>query len=601
MTMDVHSRYRTEAHHEITPRFSERFILSLADCKSCLVLDDELNILPLSSKIDHIPAAGTVEIEAYNPVDQELTALKASLQEDGSGTSHISALVSLTKTLDQAKAVMSFLDAITEKSLRSTVSLTAARGRGKSAAIGICLAGAIAYGYSNIFVTAPSPENLKSVFEFLIAGLKAVKFKEHIDFEVVQEHHGEEIGNVITRVNVFREHRQTVQYILPTDYAVLAQAELVAIDEAAAIPLPVVQKLLGPYLVFLSSTINGYEGTGRALSLKLIQQLRQQQGQSITAAAINAANSISGSKEKKGQRKVHEERWKVAAETAASSHLSSTSRTLTELTLETPIRYGKGDSVEHWLNQLLCLDSISASTRLVNIMPAPRDCELYLVDRDALFSYHAMAEGLLQRIWSLYTSAHYKNTPNDLQMLSDAPAHRLFVLLGPRRNSSSSSSSRSNDGGIVLPDILCVIQVAFEGRISSASVQAQLSRNNKASGDMIPWTISQQFNDNDFASLSGARIVRIATHPDVQSMGYGSKALDLLLAYFQGQLGGGRLNYGEFGPEGVVDDNEDNEDDDNDNYDESVSRLQQERITQKKNLPPLLIPLSERPAERLDW
>lgn len=146
-------------------------------------------------------------------------------------------------------------------------------------------------------------------------------------------------------------------------------------------------------------------------------------------------------------------------------------------------------------------------------MPAPRDCELYLVDRDALFSYHAMAEGLLQRIWSLYTSAHYKNTPNDLQMLSDAPAHRLFVLLGPRRNSSSSSSSRSNDGGIVLPDILCVIQVAFEGRISSASVQAQLSRNNKASGDMIPWTISQQFNDNDFASLSGARIVRIATHP----------------------------------------------------------------------------------------
>lgn len=44
--------------------------------------------------------------------------------------------------------------------------------------------GAIAYGYSNVFVTAPSPENLKAVFEFLITGLVAVKFKEHIDFEV---------------------------------------------------------------------------------------------------------------------------------------------------------------------------------------------------------------------------------------------------------------------------------------------------------------------------------------------------------------------------------------------------------------------------------
>jgi N-acetyltransferase 10 len=51
MSLDVHSRYRTEAHHEITPRFSERFILSLGDCRTCLVLDDELNILPLSSQV----------------------------------------------------------------------------------------------------------------------------------------------------------------------------------------------------------------------------------------------------------------------------------------------------------------------------------------------------------------------------------------------------------------------------------------------------------------------------------------------------------------------------------------------------------------------
>lgn len=51
-------------------------------------------------------------------------------------------------------------------------------------------------------------------------------------------------------------------------------------DEAAAIPLPLVKNLLGPYLVFLSSTVNGYEGTGRALSLKLIDQLRKQQGAS---------------------------------------------------------------------------------------------------------------------------------------------------------------------------------------------------------------------------------------------------------------------------------------------------------------------------------
>ena len=66
--------------------------------------------------------------------------------------------------------MLTFLDAVSEKRLRSTVALTAARGRGKSAALGLCLAGAIAYGYANIFVTAPSPENLRTVFEFALKG-----------------------------------------------------------------------------------------------------------------------------------------------------------------------------------------------------------------------------------------------------------------------------------------------------------------------------------------------------------------------------------------------------------------------------------------------
>lgn len=66
------------------------------------------------------------------------------------------------------------------------------------------------------------------------------------------------------------------QYIPANESNCLGQAELVVIDEAAAIPLPLVRQLLGPYLVFLSSTVSGYEGTGRSLSLKLIDQLRSQ-------------------------------------------------------------------------------------------------------------------------------------------------------------------------------------------------------------------------------------------------------------------------------------------------------------------------------------
>lgn len=60
------------------------------------------------------------------------------------------------------------------------------------------------------------------------------------------------------------------------------------IDEAAAIPLIYVKQFLGPFTVFLSSTINGYEGTGRSLSLKLIQQLKTQSKAALAAASAGA-------------------------------------------------------------------------------------------------------------------------------------------------------------------------------------------------------------------------------------------------------------------------------------------------------------------------
>jgi len=49
-----------------------------------------------------------------------------------------------------------------------------------------------------------------------------------------------------------------LQYLKPHDHEKLSQVELLVIDEAAAIPLPIVKAMLGPYLVFLSSTVNGY-------------------------------------------------------------------------------------------------------------------------------------------------------------------------------------------------------------------------------------------------------------------------------------------------------------------------------------------------------
>lgn len=35
MTMDVHARYKTEAHKDVVCRFNERFLLSLKEMRHC--------------------------------------------------------------------------------------------------------------------------------------------------------------------------------------------------------------------------------------------------------------------------------------------------------------------------------------------------------------------------------------------------------------------------------------------------------------------------------------------------------------------------------------------------------------------------------------
>jgi N-acetyltransferase 10 len=302
-----------------------------------------------------------------------------------------------------------------------------------------------------------------------------------------------------------------LQYIQPQDAHVLGQAELVIIDEAAAIPLPLVRQLIGPYLVFMASTINGYEGTGRSLSIKLIQQLRESTRASSAAASLTAKEDAA--KPAEGDKKKPEGNSKATV-----------GRSLREIKLDEPIRYGSGDPVERWLNTLLCLDA-SLVSRNVSGCPHPSQCSLYHVSRDTLFSFHPASELFLQRMMALYVSSHYKNSPNDLQLMSDAPAHELFVLLPPIAADDNT-----------LPEPLVVLQVAMEGRISKDVILEALARGERAGGDLIPWLMAQQFQDDDFAMLSGARVVRIATHPDYANMGYGARALAELDAFYSGEL-----------------------------------------------------------------
>ncbi|XP_013171702.1 PREDICTED: polycomb protein l(1)G0020 [Papilio xuthus] len=516
ITMDVHSRFKTEAHDTVVNRFNERFLLSLADNPRCLVLDDSLTVLPISSK--------TAQVEPVDVLPEKVNPKLMDLISSLSDSPPAGPLVAMCRTYDQATALVALINTLADKQSRPPHCLTAARGRGKSACLGLAVAAAVALGYVNIYVTSPHPENLITLFEFVLKGLDACLYQEHIDYNIVRSTNPD-FKKAIVRVNIARNSRQTVQYITPDDHSLLAAADLVLVDEAAAIPITHVSAAAQKApLALLSSTVSGYEGTGRALSLKLFAQLQTEH---------NAPPPIK---------------------------------------LEEPIRYRTGDPVERWLNSLLCLEAPSPSLGVG--APPPAACELLRVNRDALFCYHKAAEAFLHRLVAIYVASHYKNSPNDIQLLADAPAHCLFVLLAPTPPKSTS-----------MPEVLCVVQMCFEGNISDKTVRDSLGRGRKAAGDLIPWNICEQYGDKDFPKLSGARIVRIATHPSYQRMGYGKRALQQLAAYYSGDIP-------------CLDETAS---DDDDKTNGQTDTLHTESIAPRTKPPTLLKRLTEVPAEHLDY
>ncbi len=452
-------------------------------------------------------------------------------------------------------------------------------------------------------MTAPSPENLTTVFEFLLKGFDALKYTEHQEYELIQANlssgsiapgaassssssssasasnnhvygHGgsKQQGGNIVRVNVFRrDYRQTIQYVAPEDYHYLSQAELLVIDEAAAIPLPVVKKLMGPYMTIMSSTIHGYEGTGRSLSLKLLADLKKNSVNAATTKMQPLPNALPGQKSSAEQlkmkadlaldpknlgpeggadgeeknpdgtetRKSKKERRKVDIRANAAGGggktASSSTRLLTSIGLDEPIRYGAGDGIEKWLNDLCCLDASEHIEQIDVGFPLPKKCKLHMVNRDAMFSYHKATEVFLKKVVGLFVTSHYKNTPDDLLLLADAPAHFIFVLLAPDADESDNESDGGNKS-VGVPDVLVAIHIAIEGCLVKSAVQSAMRRGLKPQGDLIPWQLAQHYCDSDFANLAGARIVRIATHPMLMRKGYASEAVSQLCRWFDGKL-----------------------------------------------------------------
>lgn len=151
-------------------------------------------------------------------------------------------------TADQTQAVQAILHVVSGHRRRPLV-LTADRGRGKSAALGIAAAQLIdtATAAKQVVITAPSPQAAQTALQH---------------FQQLTEP---------------TQHAQ-LQFI-PFDQLLRdkPKADLLLVDEAAAIPTPVLQQLLKQFSrIVFATTEHGYEGTGRGFQLRFMQHLSEQ-------------------------------------------------------------------------------------------------------------------------------------------------------------------------------------------------------------------------------------------------------------------------------------------------------------------------------------
>jgi len=359
----------------------------------------------------------------------------------------------LAKTQDQVEALKA-MEALMDRPPRGrrlNVVLIADRGRGKSAIIGLALA-ALAHrlrrikGRARFAVTAMNPSNVSTLMEFLIRGLKA------LNYDVDVERWGNDVVSVRVGVSIF------VDYIRPYDMLSEEGRDVVVVDEAAMIPLPVLYGIHERFSrVVYASTIHGYEGAGRGFSLRFLKYL-------------------------------HEDK----------------STKVIEYELKEPIRYAPNDPVEEWLFDTLLLDAepaklVEEDYELVN----KRDLKYIVPDLEDFFLGN---EERLRQFFGIYVQAHYRNEPDDLGMMMDAPHHFVRALaLG--------------NGKVVVS-----VELAEEGGISDELIDLVV-RGLKLPGNIIPDRLIKYWGLSEFAKLRGWRIIRIATHPELQDRGLGTEML----------------------------------------------------------------------------
>jgi len=234
---------------------------------------------------------------------------------------------------------------------RRPLVVTADRGRGKSAALGLAAAELLLQGRQRVLLTAPSAEQVATVMAHARERLGAQ----------LQSQSATELNTT---------SGASLTFLLPQ--RLLADkpfAEVVMVDEAAAIAAPLLQRiLLGWPRVAFATTVHGYEGAGRGFAVRFREQLDR-----------------------------HTPHWQ-------------------ERTLSQPVRWAASDPLEPLVFRLFLLAAQGESNTQQQTSDA---LPVLQVER---WQPAQATENDLAEAFGLLVDAHYRTTPADLRQWLDDPA-----------------------------------------------------------------------------------------------------------------------------------------------------------------------------------
>lgn len=233
--------------------------------------------------------------------------------------------------------------------------ISADRGRGKSSALGLAAAMLLQENLTHIIITAPNVAALDSFFKHASELL---------------------IGSEI-QSNTLHWQGKSIEFVAP-DALInhLPSCELLLIDEAAAIPTPMLTVLARKYSrVVFATTIHGYEGTGRGFALRFLNSLKDISPQ------------------------------------------------MRRFELSQPIRWQENDPLELLSNKLLGLDfkAVNLDSQ-IDAFNAERVIYQLISQQELMVN-----ESLLEQVFGLLVLAHYQTSPSDFRQLLDAPDLYIFI------------------------------------------------------------------------------------------------------------------------------------------------------------------------------